>query len=241
MRQRLSLPHSASVFGLVVLAFAVGCGTTTSSSQIHTAQLVALIDITSEQTNEAVVSADIVVSGQRSNSHVVLEGDDHLEASSGAEQHPMLSVGNGTYEARFAHPTGNFAITLVRGVGVPAARSVGTLPATFEITASFGEQPFSRANDALTLRWSPAESAADVTVELEGDCVHSEEFQVQGDPGSFVIEPGRLTAWKNQEQDACGVVLRVVRTCKGHPDPTLDSDSSVVLRQIRSTRFLSAP
>jgi hypothetical protein len=202
---------------------------------------VALIDITSEQAEEAVVSADIVVGGQGTTSHVVLEGNDHLEASSGGEQHPMLSLGNGTYEAHFAHATDRFVVSLERGPGLPVARSMGTLPAAFEIIASFGELPFSRANDALTLRWSPAESGADVTVELEGDCVHSEEFQVQGDPGSFVIEAGRLTAWKNQEHDACGVVLRVVRTCKGRPDSALDSDSSVVLRQIRSTRFLSAP
>jgi hypothetical protein len=202
---------------------------------------VALIDITSEQTDEAVVSADIVVGGQGSNTHVVLEGDDHLEASSGAEHHPMVSLGNGTYEAHFAHPSDQFVVSLERGAGVPAARSVGTLPASFEISANFGEQPYSRANDALTLRWSPAESGADVTVEIEGDCVHSEEFQMQGDPGRFVIEAGRLTAWKNQERDACGVVLRVVRTCKGRPDPALDKDSSVVLRQIRSTRFVSAP
>lgn len=187
------------------------------------------------------MSADIVVSGQGSNRHVVLEGEDRLEARSGAEQHPMLSVGNGTYEAHFAHAAEQFEVRLERGPGLLPARSTGVLPPAFEITASFGEQPFSRAADALTLRWAPAESGADVTVELEGDCVHSEEFQLQGDPGQFVIEAGRLTAWKNQEQDACGVVLRVVRTCKGHPDPTLDADSSVVLRQIRSTRFVSAP
>jgi hypothetical protein len=236
MRERL---NHALWTGLVVLA---GCSTTMSSREVHTSGLAALIDITAER-DQAVVSADVVVDGkgQRNNTHVALEDGDQLVASCGTEQQAMLSLGNGSYEARFPRGDGEFVVSLLRTADLPALRSVGALPVPFEITSSFGDRPLSRANDLLTVLWAPSGSDAEVTVELESDCVHSEEFQVTGDPGSFVIEPGRITAWNNQKDETCNVALRVVRTRKGVPDPRLGSDSSVVLRQIRNALFISAP
>jgi hypothetical protein len=203
--------------------------------------LVALIDVTSEQARRALVSADIVVGGQRSNTHVVLEGSDRLIAHCEDEHHEMTSVGNGSYDARMGCDAGDFVIALVRDGAPPAPRSLGRLPSVFEITSDFPDTPISRAHDTLTLTWSPSGSDAEVTIEIEGDCIRSEELQVPHDSGKYVIEPGKLTAWKSQEQEACNAALRVVRTKKGLPDPALDRDSSVVLRQIRATRFVSGP
>ncbi|MEY4576637.1 MAG: hypothetical protein RL701_1340, partial [Pseudomonadota bacterium] len=132
-------------------------------------------------------------------------------------------------------------VSLLRDADASAPRSVGSIPASFDITSGFGDQPLSRAGDTLTLTWAPSGTDAVVTVELEGDCVHSEEFQLEGDPGQFVIAPGRLVAWKSQEADSCSAALRVVRTRKGRPDPALGAHSSVVVRQIRTTRFVSVP
>jgi hypothetical protein len=115
------------------------------------------------------------------------------------------------------------------------------LPASFEITSMFGDSPVSRANDTLTISWTPGGSDAVVSVELEGDCIHSENYEAGSDQGSFIIQPGKLTAWKSQEQESCNVAVRVVQTKHGQPDPALGADSSVVLRQIRATRFVSAP
>ena len=226
---------------LCSLCAQLGCSATTSSRNIRTAWLVALIDVTAEQPQQAVVSTDVVVGGQHSNTHVVLEGGDRLVASCDDEHHDMNSVGNGSYEARFGRSEGEFVVGLVRDGDPPAPRSVGRLPASFDITSEFSEAPISRANDTLTLTWSPGGGDAALTVELEGDCIHSEELQVAGDPGTFVIEPGKLTAWKSQEKEACNVALRVVQTKKGDADAALDRDSSVVLRQIRTTRFVSGP
>lgn len=224
----------------IVLFALAGCNGTLSSHDVRTSRLAALIDITAER-EEAVVSADVVVDGQRSNSHVVLEAGDRLVASCGGEQQAMVSLGNGSYEARFTRGDGAFAVSLQRTSDVSAPNSTGALPPPFEITSGFSDAPLSRANDTLTLLWSPSATDAVVTVEVESDCVHSEDFQVVGDPGQFVIEPGRLSAWQSQEDETCNVALRVVRTRIGRPDSTLGSDSSVVLRQIRNTRFVSAP
>jgi hypothetical protein len=153
----------------------------------------------------------------------------------------MASVDNGSYTARFARGGGEFVVALMRDRDATAPRSVGTLPVPFDITSAFGDKPYSRANDSLTITWKPGSTDADVSIELEGDCIHSAELQATADIGSFTIEPGKLTAWKNQEKDSCNVAVRVVQTKHGQPDPTLGPDSSVVLRQIRATRFVSAP
>jgi hypothetical protein len=203
--------------------------------------LVALIDVTSEQPQQAVVAAGVVVGGQHSNTHVVLEGGDRMVASCEGEQHDMLSVGNGSYEARFTRSDGEFVVGLLRDVDAPAPRSVGRMPVPFEITSHFPDTPISRANDPLTVSWSPGGTDAEVSIEIEADCIHSAYLQVAGDPGKFVIEPGKLSAWKNQEKEACNAALRVVQTKKGQADPALAAHSSVVLRQIRATRFVSGP
>lgn len=230
---------AAVVLGACALA---ACGATTSSKNIRTAGLVALIDITAERPNQSVVSANMVVGGRHSNTHVVLEDDDRLVASCGGDRHELESVGNGSYSARFSRDEGEFVVGLQRAAaGTAAPRSVGTLPASFEITSLFGDQPLSRANDTLTLVWTPGGTDAAVSIELEGDCIHSENFEVGADQGSYTIPPGKLTAWKNQEKESCNVAVRVVQTKHGQPDPALGADSSVVLRQIRATRFISAP
>ena len=221
----------------------VACGATTSSTNIRTAGLVALIDITAERPDQTVVSADMVVGGRNSNTHVVLEGGDQLVASCEGDQREMSTVGNGSYAARFPRSDGEFVVALVRGRDQDAAapRSAGSLPVPFEISSAFGDTPVSRANDALTITWTPGGTDADVSIELEGDCIHSAELQPGGDPGTFTIEPGKITAWKSQEKDSCNVAVRVVQTKHGQADAALGADSSVVLRQIRATRFVSAP
>ena len=90
------------------------CGATTSSKNIRTAALVALIDITCERPDQTVVSADMVVGGRHSNTHVVLEDGDHLVASCEGERHEMSSVDNGSYAAQFARSDGEFVVSLRR-------------------------------------------------------------------------------------------------------------------------------
>jgi hypothetical protein len=226
---------------IAVACTLAACGATTSSKNIRTAGLVALIDITAERPDQTVVSADMVVGGRNSNTHVVLEGGDQLVASCGDEQQDMSSVGNGSYAARFARAEGEFVVAPGRGENSAAPHSVGSLPPPFEITSAFGDTPISRANDSLTVTWTPGGSDAVVSLELEGDCIHSTELDAGGDPGTFTIEHGKIVAWKRQEKDSCNVAVRVVQTKHGQPDPALGADSSVVLRQIRATRFVSAP
>lgn len=171
----------------------------------------------------------------------MLDGSDRLQASSAGERLDMQSLDNGTYEARFARSDGKFVVSLLRADDIGAPDSHGTMPVPFEITSKFGDRPLSRTHDPLAVTWTPSGSDAETSVELEGDCIHSEEFRLAGDTGAYVIEAGRVNAWKSQEHDSCSVAVRVVLLRHGRADPALDRDSSVVLRQIRTARFASGP
>jgi hypothetical protein len=227
-------------FVLLLLSFSA-CGASTSSRNIRTAGMVALIDVAAQRPDQSTVTAEIVVGGASSNTSVILEGGDRLFAENGGQKLEMNAVGKGTYEARFAKADGEVVVSLQRDTDTPAPKSVGTMPVTFEITSTFDDTPHSRDKDNLTITWSPGNTDADVTIGLDGDCIHSEEFKVGGDPGTYTIEAGKITAWKKQKNEACNVAVQVVHTRKGSTDPALDRDSRFELRQMRAVRFVSGP
>lgn len=217
-----------------------GCSATTSSRNIRTAGMVALIDVTSHNEGQSTVEVDLVVGGASSNTYLVLEGGDHFEASAGGETKRMQATSNGEYEARFPVSEGEFSVALVRDEDESAPNNNGSMPPPFTITSDLGNDPISRL-DPITLTWSPAATGGDVLIELEGDCIISERFRVGGDPGSYLIAPGKFRAWKKKKNETCNVDVTITRTTMGGTDPALDSDSWFRLHQVRRTRFMSAP
>jgi hypothetical protein len=229
---------------LLVAALAlssVACSATTSSRNIRTAGVVALIDVTSQSENQAVVQTKLVVGGANSNTHVVLEGGDRLYAESAGQRQDMNSVSEGAYEAKFATSGGEYTVGLNRDVDTPAPNNKGTMPPPFEITSQFDDSPISRAKGEVTVTWSPSGGGATVKVSIEGDCVVPADYDVGGDPGTFTIAPKLIKAWMSQEKDNCNVNITVERTVTGSTDPALDSDSRFRLHQTRSARFVSGP
>lgn len=227
---------------LVVLALAgVACSATTSSRNIRTAGLVALLDVTAPDDQHAVVSSQLVIGGASSNTYVVLEGGDRLYAEAGGERRELNATSDGEYEAKFDRAEGEFVVSLARDVDEKAPKSSGRLPPPFQITSQFGDEPLSRKKDEVELRWTPGNSGSDVTISIEGDCIHREEFKVGGDPGSFAIAPKKITAWKSDTKKKCNVTVEIVQAARGTTDPAFDSDSRFELRQLRRTRFVSGP
>lgn len=220
---------------------ALACSATTSSRNIRTAGVVALIDVTSPNENQAVVQTKLVVGGANSNTHMILEGGDRLYAEAGGQRQEMNAISDGEYEAKFATSGGEFTVGLTRDVDAPAPNNKGTLPPPFEITSQFGDPPISRANDDLTVTWSPSGGGAQVKITLDSECVVPASFEVGGDPGSFTIERKKITAWMSHEKEACNVNLVIERSVSGSTDAALDSDSRFRLHQVRSTRFVSGP
>lgn len=222
-------------------ALTVGCGATTSSKNIRTAGIVALVDVTSERGEEATVKTELVVGGAGSNTSLILDGGDRLYASRGDERQAMRSVGGDEYEARFSSGGPEFVVSLEREGDDGAPNTRGTLPAPFEITSEFDATPISRVDGAIELTWDPSGEQAMVTIEVDADCLHSFRVEVGGDPGSYTIQPGELTAWKSKKDQPCNAVARVTRTTLGSGDPALDADTIMRLRQVRETTFVSGP
>src|SRR5262249_21504771 len=130
-----------------VTALSSACGATTSSRNIRTPGIVALIDVSSSQEGQSTVHTELVVGGANSNTSVVLEGGDRLSAQAGDQTQDMNAVGKGDYEAKFGTSGGEFSVSLARDVDAPAPNNKGTMPPPFEITSQFGDQPLSRKND----------------------------------------------------------------------------------------------
>ncbi|MDD9939462.1 MAG: hypothetical protein OXU20_00240 [Myxococcales bacterium] len=219
----------------------LACTATTSSRNIRTGGVVARIDVTSERGGRSVVETDLVIGGQGSNTYMVLEGGDRLYATAGGDKRPMQATSDGEYEAKFRVDEGEFVVSLEREVDDPAPDNRGVLPPPFDISSDFGSTPLSRKSDKVVIEWTPAGSRADVEIEIDGKCIHDERYDVGGDPGKFEIRKGEIRAWKSKKDDACDVDVTVTRTTTGETDPTLDSDSSFRLHQVRRTRFVSGP
>jgi hypothetical protein len=235
-----------SRFAVVLAAIAVAvlgsaCSATTSSRNIRTAGLVALIDVTAKDDSHATVSTSMVIGGASSNTYVVLEGGDRLYAEANGDKHEMNATSDGEYEAKFDRAEGEYTVSLTRDVDAAAPKSSGTMPPPFQITSDFGDSPLSRKKDSVTFTWTPGGSSSDVEIELEGDCIHSEHYNVGGDPGSFTIDPRKLEAWSSDKKKSCNVTVEISHTTHGTTDPAFDTDSSFELRQVRKTRFVSGP
>jgi hypothetical protein len=235
-------PRFAAVLATLTLAvLGSACSATTSSRNIRTAGLVALVDVTAKDDEHATVSTALVIGGASSNTYVVLEGGDRLYAESNGEKREMNATSDGEYEAKFNRAEGEYIVSLNRDVDAAAPKSSGTLPPPFQITSDFGDAPISRKNDDVTVTWTPGGSGSDVEIELEGDCIHSEHYNVGGDPGSFTIEKRKIEAWSSDKKKKCNVTVTVSHTTHGTVDPAFDSDSRFELRQVRKTRFVSGP
>jgi len=227
--------------GALVALFGTACSATTSSRNIRTAGLVALVDVTAHDDQHATVSTSMVIGGANSNTYVVLEGGDRLYAETNGDKREMNATSDGEYEAKFDRAEGEYVVSLARDVDAAAPKSSGTLPPPFQITSDFGDAPLSRKNDSVTFTWTPGNSGADVEISLEGDCILSQHYTVGGDPGSFTIEPHKIEAWKSEKKKSCNVAVEIIQTTRGTTDPAFDSDSRFTLRQVRTTRFVSGP
>lgn len=228
------------VLSLLLFASLVSaCSASTSSRNLRTAGVVALIDVTSQTAGQSVFDTELVIGGANSNTNVILEGGDSLSAQAGGQQQPMTVAGKGEYTARFPVSEGAFSVSLARDVDAPAPNSQGVMGLPFEITPI--DRPISRAGEALTINWSPVDPESQVEVSLEGDCLIHESRSLGGDTGQVSFAPAELRAWKSKVARTCAVAVTVKRTRTGTTDPALDTDSRFRLHQVRTTHFNSAP
>jgi hypothetical protein len=223
----------------VLLSSLSACSATTSSRNIRTAGIVALIDVHSEAAGEVAVDTELVIGGANSNTYVILEGGDSLVAAAGGQALPQTVQGKGEYGARFSTSEGDFVVALARDVDTPANNSKGTMGPAFDLLPI--DHPISRVNEALTISWSPADPSAQAHITLEGDCLIREDRDLGPDTGSVTFPAASLRAWKNKVDQTCAVDVKVSRTRTGTTDPALAPDSRFRLTHTRGLRFTSMP
>jgi hypothetical protein len=240
--------NSTLVFVTAVVAClaAVGCRETTSSQNIKTRGIVALMDVTASSESSSRVVVTLKVGGPASNTYVDLEGGDKLFAVADGEEKEMVAEDAGRYEADFdtgAEDT-EFTVKLEREWDVPARNSSGTLPAPFDITTDFGSTPLSREDDDLVVTWEPGDSGDDMRLELEDSgpsCIFDDDFDIAGDSGEHTIPAGEISSTDADDPGECDVTLILIRRRNGQADANFDPDSRFRLEQVRKTDFVSAP
>lgn len=219
---------------------ALGCSKeTTSSTNIKTPGIAALIDVYADTGSTATVHVELRIAGSSSNAFVDLEGGDKLVATAEGETQTLKATDSGVYEALF---TGvgedtEFTVTLERPDDETASENSGTLPAPFDLLDPTGD--LSRKDDDLEITWDPG-SSDKMSLEFEGDCIFDYEKGVP-DKGTYTVPAGALHSTGGDEPEACDIDLDAVRTRSGSADGKFDSESWFRLHQRRHAHFVSNP
>jgi len=228
---------------------ALGCSKeTTSSSNIKTGGIAALIDVYADNDTKATVHVELRVGGSSSNTYVALEGGDSLKATAEGETKTLTSVDTGIYEADFSGVTGGtvFEVTLDRPDDDTASDNSGVLPEPF--TLDDPPSDLSRTDDDLPLTWAPAETGDGMSVKIDGDCIFRYNENMS-DTGSYTVAAGQLDSTKSDdpktedvdERETCDLTAHVERASEGSADTLFDPESWFKLHQRRSAKFTSNP
>ena len=184
--------------------------------------------------------AILKVGGDSSNTFVNLEGEDRLEVTSGGVTQTMIESNLGeiySYRADFsgAEVDKPFVFALLRGSeDENAPDSNVSLPAPFALTAPQAGAVFGRAaNDAIEVTWDAAEDGDSMEIDLEGSCFKDVHEELDGDPGTYVIEAGSLEALDDGDAESCEATLSVHRLRTGSLDPAFEEGGKVVGEQVR--------
>ena len=232
-------------FALVSLCFlglsALGCSKeTTSSSNIKTGGIAALIDVYADDDTTATVHVELKVGGSSSNTYVALEGGDSLTATAAGKTKTLTSVDTGIYEADFSGVEGGteFEVILDRPEDTTASDNSGTLPDPF--TLDDPTDDLSRETDDLELTWAPADTGDSMHADIKGQCIFPYSHSMS-DTGSLVVAAGKLESTGGDKPETCDLTAHVERTKGGSADTIFDPESYFTLHQRRSAKFTSNP
>ncbi len=204
------------------------------------------INVQADGSGVTTVGATLRVGGVTSNTFVELAGGDQLSASAG-EVSAILGEQTlwamHSYSAQLpvdAEDT-EYVITFDRTIDDSAPASSVTMPAPFDISGTDAGTTHSRAEDEITITWDAAEGGDDMIVAVDSDCTVHETFAVQGDPGTFTIEPGDLTAWDSMADSTCSAEISVQRVRAGVLDPAYGEGGTIRAIQHRVIEIRIAP
>lgn len=226
---------------LLTVALAAGaCTETASSSDIKTHGIRAAFDVYGGSVTK--VQAVLKV-GADSNTYVNLDNGDKLVATAGSETKNMQATSEGHYEASFSGLAADTEIKIdfQRTDDDDAPNSHGTLPAAFTL-GTFPTTPPSRANEDLTITWTPVGTAQDgMRLELDGDCIFNWSKDVADGPGTYTISKGELKSTDEKAPKECAITVKAERYRNGTVDAKLGPESYFHAHQTTQGTFQSAP
>jgi len=229
-------------FGLLSL-LVVGCSKeTTSSSNIKTGGIAALIDVYADTDTTAKVHVELRVGGSSSNTYIGLDNGDQLIATADDQTKTLTTTDDvGVYEASFSGVGAEsaFSVVLDPPHDTTAPDNSGTLPPPF--TLDKPRDDLSRKNDELEVTWSPSGSDDGMDFKFDGDCIFPATKSPLHDSGSLTLAKGTLESTGGDMPKACKLSLDAQRSRSGSADSAFDSESYFRLHQRRSTSFVSAP
>jgi hypothetical protein len=233
-------------FVALLPALALAACESVDSEAIRTGAMYADFNVQADGSGVTTVGATLRVGGVTSNTFVELAGGDQLSASAGeisavlSEQTLWEMHSYSTQLPVDAEDT-EYVITFDRNIDDSAPASRVTMPPPFDIGGTDAGTTHSRSEDAITITWDAAEGGDDMSVSVDSDCTVHETFAVQGDPGTFTIEPGDLTAWDSMADSTCAAEISVQRVRSGDLDPAYGEGGTIRAIQHRVIEVRIAP
>jgi hypothetical protein len=238
------------ILGLTTLAaglFTTGCSNT-ASNNVTTDGIYADLSVTADGSGSTVASASLRVGGVTSNTFLDLDPSDSLVAYAGSQSSPMSRnelLGAIWYDATFALDSSNLPVKIAflrtaQGA-VSAPNSTATMPADLVVTGPVQDTSFSRSADAVTVTWSGSGQSDPLTWSITGDCVVGQFVNPISDSGTLTIPAGAIQPQQNQGANSCQATITLTRTRAGVLDPAYGEGGSMVAKQVRTVRILSAP
>jgi hypothetical protein len=226
-------------FVACVGALAFACTEDVDSNDVRTSGLYADMEVLATGNGDTTVSVALKPGGSRSNTYLVMEGEDELVASVDDEDRKLGKHGN-YYETTFGTDAGEteFVVEFRRGPDdVDALDSHATLPEPFEIDDVPGS--VSRA-DLLEVTWTPSGTDDDMTWELDGDCLFPNGDDMS-DTGTLSLSAGDYDVHSGSEEETCDATLCLERTRDGRVDAEFGEGGVFRAIQRRCVEFSSTP
>lgn len=238
----MTLRHCLLVTGGLLAL--MGCKETVEGKYLDTEGIALVADVTAESEKKSTMEIDFLTGGDESNTFVDLSDDD-VTASGEGDKKTISPDSKGEYDTTFN--TGKsgavFTIGLARAEKdkTDALKTKGTLPDTFDVSV-MQSGDVSRADDALTILWDPSDTADEVQIDIDGECVFFTFESGEEDDGEFTVEKTELIfGGDDDKKKDCEVTVTVTRTNFGTVDSVFDPESKFRLHQVRSTTFQSVP
>jgi hypothetical protein len=191
-------------------------------------------------------TATLKVGGPASNTFVELVGDDSLTVAIDGAEPTELDANNlgdwfwyDTTTDLVAAGT-SFDFAFLRSVDEGAPSTTCSLPSPFEISAPAEDTEFSRANDAMTVTWD-GNTSDSMEVIVSSDCFVDLYIDVEGDPGTVVVEAGSYDVYEDDEAENCPATVTVKRIAAGTVDTGFGEGGESYGVQVRSVDVMLLP